>query len=96
MDASDLHKDYIGSTGLVNTLLIQDILGLQMKSDKIILQPRLPEEWKNQKITYHFPIKKLMVEFNLKDQGVIDVILNVNSTHKEISIKNYEENEISF
>jgi len=89
-----ISKDFIGSTGLINNLLVQNLLGFYFDSEKIILKPRLPEEWKNKVLKYHVPVKNLMMELEFDQTDVINVTININSTSKKLIIKNYEKQEI--
>ncbi len=45
---------YTGSAGWMYRLLIETLLGVSLKGDRLILTPRLPQDWPECKIQYRF------------------------------------------
>jgi len=48
-------KNFVGWTGLSNTLLIEDVLGIHFYKNELIIQPHLPEMLWGTKITVELP-----------------------------------------
>jgi len=60
-------KDFVGSTGLVNNLLVEDILGIRWKDTRPIFEPALPPEWLGKTIRYKSPYLKLDCSLKLEE-----------------------------
>jgi len=88
--------DYIGSTGLVNTLLIEDILGLRLSGNEIHLHPRIPAVWRNQAIIYKIPTRELTLTMQLQDTNEISVELSIAKRTEKLTMKNYHEIKLNF
>ncbi|MHA1266564.1 MAG: MGH1-like glycoside hydrolase domain-containing protein [Candidatus Helarchaeota archaeon] len=84
-------KDYVGSTGLINVILVEMLLGIKFQNDKIWICPKLPDEWKNKKIRYSIPIKKFSLDLEWGAEAEIRVELRYYSKKEAFVLKNFEE-----
>ncbi|HUY00786.1 MAG TPA: trehalase family glycosidase [Candidatus Deferrimicrobium sp.] len=66
-------KNFIGWTGLVNSLFIESVIGFDQIEKTI--QPRLPPELKGKSITLGFPKLSFEMEIKYSDEKNISVIL---------------------
>jgi len=59
-------KDFVGSTGLVNNLLVEQILGIRWKDSGLEVAPALPLDWRDRTIKYKSPFLKLDLSLKLE------------------------------
>jgi len=87
-------KDFVGSTGLINTLLVEEIIGLKITDTEIVICPKLPPGWKTEVISYSIPTKNVALQMNFQETDEIKIELTIDTRKEEFEIKNYEEKRI--
>ncbi len=87
-------KDFVGSTGLINTLLVEEIIGLKITNSEIILCPKLPPSWKTELISYSIPTRNLVLTMEYKESEEIQIKLVIDTKEDEFVIKNFEEKRV--
>ncbi len=75
-------KNFVGWTGLVNSLLVESVIGYDLFENTI--QSRLPEELKGRKIVLGFPSESLELEISYESENDISItIIDLNSKNIE-------------
>ncbi len=59
-------KDYVGTTGLVNNLLVEQILGIRWKDSNLEISPALPLSWRERTVKYKSPFLNLNLSLKLE------------------------------
>ncbi|MFX0138788.1 MAG: trehalase family glycosidase, partial [Candidatus Hodarchaeota archaeon] len=76
-------KNFVGWTGLVNSLLVESVIGYDLFENTI--QPRLPEELKGKKIVLGFPSYSSEIELSYENEKNISIaLIDLKSKNKEI------------
>ena len=90
-------KNFVGWTGLANTLLIEDVIGYKRVNGKTSFCPHFPSEFKNIKITIEINQFLERLEIYMDEKDVVTGALyyldnNGNIVNKfDINIKNHEK-----
>jgi len=59
-------KDYVGTTGLVNNLLVEQILGIRWKDSTMEVSPAIPLGWRDHAVKYKSPFLNLSLGLKLE------------------------------
>ena len=78
-------KNFVGWTGLSNTMLIEDVLGIHFYKNELILEPHLPEELMETKISVELPYFDKIIFIQSKKTGKI--VMEVTSFSDVKSVK---------
>ncbi|MEX2681060.1 MAG: trehalase family glycosidase [Candidatus Sigynarchaeota archaeon] len=84
-------KHFAGWTALANTLLVEDVIGLQKDGDAWYIEPHLPRSWIEQgkPIRVTMPFFKASLEmFPKKSTDTIDCKLDVDGIKRHASVEN--------
>lgn len=65
-------KDFVGWTGLVNTLVVEVLFGLRIDSTTLRLRPRFPEAATDTRFSLEFPGIRLCIELARKASGEVE------------------------
>jgi len=63
--------DFVGWTGLVNTVVFEMLFGLRRENGKIILQPRFPKRAAGRSFTLSAPVWDLIVHLDVGEGGAV-------------------------
>jgi len=63
--------DFVGWSGLVNTLLIENMLGLRNGSRGVEITPRFPPQAEGLKFSLNLPRHELLIELNILHEGAV-------------------------
>ncbi len=63
--------DFVGWSGLVNTLLIENMLGLRDGSRGVEITPRFPPQAEGLKFSLNLPRYELLIELNILHEGAV-------------------------
>ncbi|MFO8056660.1 MAG: trehalase family glycosidase [bacterium] len=61
--------NFVGWTGLVNTLVVEHLVGYRKVPGETWLQPRFPEQAAGAKLVVRIPADELVIKIEVKDQG---------------------------
>jgi len=66
-------KHFVGWTGLVNNLLVEDILGIRWKGEKLVFEPAMPPEWLGRTVRYKSDFLNLDCSLKLEEPDKVRV-----------------------
>ncbi|MFX1452707.1 MAG: hypothetical protein ACFFCM_17850, partial [Promethearchaeota archaeon] len=76
-------KNFVGWTGLINSLFIESVIGYNLLENTI--QPCLPEKLKGKKIVLGFPLKLFELKISYEHKKEISItLIDLNSKNKEL------------
>jgi hypothetical protein len=81
-------KNIVGWTGLINSLLIETILGIKLNKEKILIRPYLPEEFIGLKILYNIRAMDLIIEYTFNSPDNIQLKVDYKGKTELEQIKN--------
>lgn len=87
-------KDFVGSTGLINTILVEEILGIHLNSNLINFYPRIPKKWQNNPISYRIPTKSIEIIMFLNESNEIKGEITKGTQKIPFYLNNYSEKTI--
>jgi len=73
---------YTGSAGWMYRLIVESLLGFQLKIDKLYITPCLPEDWKNYKIHYHYRSTIYNIEVNQSSADKSVILITVDGVEQ--------------
>ncbi|MEP7268462.1 MAG: glucoamylase family protein [Saprospiraceae bacterium] len=79
---------YTGSAGWMYQLILHSFIGLKRKNDQLIIEPCLPEEWKELEIYYNFLESRYHIHITQilsREEKPLQVLIN-NKTQRSTSI----------
>lgn len=86
-------KNFVGWTGLSNTMLIEDVLGIRFYKNELILEPHLPEELLETKIAVELPFfDKIVYIQSKKSQKIVAEVTSFSDVKSVKSSEIYEGN----
>jgi hypothetical protein len=77
-------KDFVGSTGLVNNLLVEDIIGVRWKDSKPVFVPAMPPEWLGKTIRYKSPYLKFDCTLKLEEPEKVRVKVSLPTAYETV------------
>ncbi|MHA1368731.1 MAG: MGH1-like glycoside hydrolase domain-containing protein [Promethearchaeota archaeon] len=86
-------KNFAGWTAIVNTMIIEDVIGIKFNDRKVNICPHLPQKWmiQNEKIFVKLPFHEITLEMKIiPGKEDLEIKLRVGNDEKSFSIKNHE------
>lgn len=86
-------KNFVGWTGLVNNLLIENIIGIKKLENVIEIRPCIPDELKNSEFELNLPVFDITIKI-IKINKIVEINGKIKDREFRESVKNYEKIEI--
>jgi glycogen debranching enzyme len=86
--------NFVGWTGLVNTMLIQDLIGLRKQGGKRELAPRFPDSAQGASFTLSLPSEDLAISISVLAKGKTQCKVTSKSGVQEFSLERGEKKSI--
>jgi cellobiose phosphorylase len=69
----------VGWTGLINTILIEEIMGITVHHNTLLISPSIPSGWNSTTLNYSNPRFRVDFIIDSSSEITIDVVLKDNS-----------------
>ena len=79
--------NFVGWTGLVNTIIIQDLIGYKKANDKKIIDPRFPDSAAGTSFKLTLPSEGVTIELRVKQGGATQGKVTTASRTREFSLE---------
>lgn len=83
--------NFVGWTGLVNTLVIEDLVGLKKAPGKRWIAPRFPDQAKGASYKLNLPAEKIVIEITVLDSGGTKGTAAIDGKIKEFTLQRGEQ-----
>jgi neutral trehalase len=87
--------NFVGWTGLVNTLAIEDLIGFHKQGNKMTLAPRFPDAAKGASFKLTLPAESIVIEITVMDSGGTKGQVSVSGKTQEFSLQRGENTILS-
>ena len=83
--------NFVGWTGLVNTLVIENLIGFHKEQGKRFIQPRFPAVAKGASFKLDLPAEAIVIEITVQDSGKTRGKITIDGKIKEFSLQRGEQ-----